>query len=262
MCYCCCYKSQAREPNHLQNLTIPALPESEVKVGQHTGASHPDPICSPPALEIPQSAETWPSTEEIPLSSPNLTSINFSVSIYVWIPLPSLTTRYVYACIHSQHLKPCSWRNSFNLKNHSEITIPQISQCSSTSSSPSPHKKITLGGSRKEIGRQLVTSCPCPTLNPWKVAILQDTGAKIVGGVPHQQPHLPSTGVKAWSPLYSPRHFYMKNSTDVYWLEFCVSQLSQIPRWLMSCCIADKKLLHVSCYLIGATVLIGNESTC
>ena len=60
------------EPNHLQNRTIPALPESEAKVGQHTGASHPDPICSPLALEIPQSAETWPSTEEIPLSSPNL----------------------------------------------------------------------------------------------------------------------------------------------------------------------------------------------
>ena len=46
------------EPNHLQNRTIPALPESEAKVGQHTGASHPDPICSPLALEIPQSAET------------------------------------------------------------------------------------------------------------------------------------------------------------------------------------------------------------
>lgn len=254
--------SQACEPNHLQNLTVPALPESDAKVGQHTGASHPDPICSPLAPEIPPSAEGWPSPEETPLSSPILTSVNFSVSTYVWMPRPSLTTRYVYTCTCSQRLKPCSWRSSFYLKNHSEIAMPQLSQCSSTSPSPSPHKKTTLGGSRKETGRQFVTSCPCPALNPRKVTLLQDTGAKIVGGVPRQQPHLPSTGVTARSPLYSPRHFYTKNSTDVYWLEFCVSQLSQIPRWPMWCCIADKKLLHVSCYLIGATVLSGKESTC
>ena len=94
-------------------------------------------------------------------------------------PVSPLDT-YTHAHIHS------TWNHapgeSFYLKNHSEITMPQISQCRSTSPSPSPHKKTILGGSRKEIRRQLVTSCPCPTLNPWKAAILQDTGAKIVGG--------------------------------------------------------------------------------
>lgn len=95
---------------------------------------------------------------------------------------------YTHAHTHS------TWNHapgeSFYLKNHSEITMPQISQCSSTSPSPSPHKKTTLGGSRKEIRRQLVTSCPCPTLNPWKAAILQDTGAKIVGGGSHVSSHI------------------------------------------------------------------------
>lgn len=147
--------------------------------------------------------------------------------------------------------------------------ITQKSQCHKSLSVVLPHllpalvrKPFWMEVEKRR--RQLVTSCPCPTLNPWKAAILQDTGAKIVGGggVPCQQPHLPSTGVTARSPLYSPRHFYMKNSTDVYWLEFCVSQLSQIPRWPMWCCIADKKLLRVSCYLTGATVLSGKESTC
>lgn len=93
--------SQACEPNHLQNLTIPALPESDAKVGQHTGASHPDPICSPLAPEIPQSAEGWPSPEEIPLSSPNLTSISVFPHMY-GCPVPaSPPDTYTHAHVHS-----------------------------------------------------------------------------------------------------------------------------------------------------------------
>ena len=79
-----------------------------------------------PDLQQKRSLFPVPTSEEIPLSSPNLKSINFSVSIYVWMPLPSLTTRYVYTCTHSQHLKPCSWRKFLpqkSLRNHNATNL-------------------------------------------------------------------------------------------------------------------------------------------
>lgn len=71
--------------------------------------------------------------------------------------------------------------------------------------------------------------------------------------------HLPfSRGQGRVSFVFS-KAFYMKNSIDVCWFQFCV-RYNKSQLWLTWCCTADKTLPHASCYLIGATVPPGGSS--